>query len=131
MPGLKSVFTSPEGGIVGGLATGIAVLLIYQNALPSHADMRVGSANDNDIESARRGAAIKASALVGIVFLLTRDINTFILSGSTVVGIDYLAKHHNAINPGTGKFDTMGGDQSVMAGPSNVYSLPSYEASGE
>lgn len=126
MPGLKSVFSSPEGGVVGGLATAIAVLFIYNSALPSHADIRTGDANNTDIESARKGAAIKATALVSLVFLLTRDLNTFIISGGTVAGIDYLAKHHNAINPQTGTLDTQSGVDSSM--PSNVYSLPSYGA---
>lgn len=129
MAGLKSIFSSPEGGIAGGLATGIAVLFIYNSALPSHADIRTGEPNNTDIEAARKGAAIKSTALVGLVFLLTRDLNTFILSGATVAGIDYLAKHHNAINPQTGSLDTTSGVDNTM--PSNVYSLPSYGASGE
>lgn len=130
MPGLKSVFTSPEGGVMGGLATALAVLFIYNNALPSHADIRTGDANNQDIESARKGAAVKSTALVGLVFLITRDLNTFILSGATVVGIDYLAKHHNAINPQTGTLDTQSGVDNMA--PSNVFSLPGYgAASGE
>jgi hypothetical protein len=124
MAGLKSVFSSPEGGVVGGLATAIAVLFIYNSALPSHADIRTGDANNTDIESARKGAAIKATALVGLVFLLTRDLNTFILGGGTVAGIDYLAKHHNAINPTTGTFDTSAGVDNAM--PNNVFSMPDY-----
>lgn len=124
MAGLKSVFSSPEGGVVGGLATAIAVLFIYNSALPSHADIRTGDANNTDIEAARRGAAIKSAALVGLVFLITRDLNTFILGGGTVAGIDYLAKHHNAYNPESGRLDTSSGVDNTM--PSNVFSLPSY-----
>lgn len=127
MPNLKSVFTSPEGGVMGGLATALAVLFIYNNALPSHADIRSGDPNNVDIESARKGAAIKSTALVGLVFLITRDLNTFILGGATVAGADYLTKHHNAINPQTGTLDTQNGVDSTM--PSNVFSLPSYGAS--
>ena len=128
MAGFKSIFKSPEGGVVGGLATAIAVLFIYNNALPSSADIRAGNPNNTDLEAARKSAAIQASALVGLVFLITRDLNTFILSGATVAGVDYVAKHHNAYNGATGKLDTTAGVDNTM--PSNVYSLPDYGASG-
>jgi hypothetical protein len=127
MPKFTSIFTKPEGGVYGGLATALAVVFIYRNALPSHADIRTGDSNNTDIESARRSAAITSTALVGLVFLITRDLNTFILSGATVAGLDYVAKHHNAINPQTGRLDTSSGVDNTMS-HANVFSLPDYGA---
>jgi hypothetical protein len=122
----KSIFHAPEGGVMAGLITAAAVALIYNSALPLDVDIRAnGQANDNMIDAARKGAAVKSSGLVALVFLITRDLNTFIIGGATIVGLDYYAKHHNAVNPNTGKFDT--GSQNVA--PSNVFSLPDYGAS--
>jgi hypothetical protein len=122
---LKSIFSKPEGGIYAGLAQGVAIYLIYQSALPPHADIRTAQADNGDIEAARKGAAYKSAALLGVVFLLSRDLNAFIIGGTELFGIDYLAKHHNMINPLSGKFDTgSAGGQSTA--PSNVYSLPDY-----
>jgi len=124
---LKSIFTKPEGGIMAGLAEGIAIYLIYQSALPTHADIRTATPDNADIEAARKGAAWKSAALLGIVFLLTRDLNAFILGGTELFGIDYLAKHSNMINPGTGKLANISGGVNIA--PSNVYNMPDYSQS--
>jgi hypothetical protein len=122
---LKSVFKSPGEGVIAGLAEAIAVYLIYQSALPPMADVRAGAQpNDTDIEAARKSAAVKSSGIVGLVFLLTRDLNAFIVGGASVAGIDYMYKHHNAINPIGGHLD--------VSGPGNVssiHSLPDYSSS--
>lgn len=125
---LKSIFRSPEGGVMAGLATAAAVYAIYGAALPPQADLRAGPPNDNDIESVRKGAAYKSAAVIGVVFLITRDLNTFILSGTSLVGIDYLSKHHNAYNSSTGKLEGNDNSASVMQSAS-VYSLPDYSES--
>lgn len=122
---LKSIFRSPGEGVFAGIGTAVAVYLVYQSALPPMADVRAGGANDGDIESARKSAAIKSSGLVGLVFLITRDLNTFIVGGASVAGIDYMYKHHNSINPLSGKMET-GGPDSAMA---SVHSLPNYSDS--
>lgn len=125
---LRSIFSKPEGGIYAGLAQGIAIYLIYQAALPSHADIRSAPPDNPDIEGARRGAAYKSAALLGVVFLLSRDLNAFIIGGTELFGIDYLAKHHNMINPNDQKFASVtGGGQNVA--PSNVYNMPDYSQS--
>lgn len=120
---LTSIFRHPEGGVYGGIGTAAAIYLIYQASLPPTADVRMGAPNDDNIEAARKGAAYKSAALLGVVFLITRDLNTFVIGGTALGGIDYLYKHHNAINPNTGKLDA-GGSQNVA--PSNVFSLPDY-----
>jgi len=121
----KSILRSPSEGVMVGLGTAIAVALIYNSQLPSGADIRAGNPNNSDIESARKAAAWKSAGLIGLVFLVTRDLNAFIISGATLTGVDYAAKHHNAINPGSGKLQS----DSTTAAPSNVYSMPDYSQS--
>lgn len=127
MAGMTSIFQRPEGGIYAGLAQGVAIYLIYQSALPSHADIRVAQPDNPDIEAARKGAAYKSAALLGVIFLLTRDLNAFIIGGTELFGIDYLAKHSNMINPGSGKLDRV--NSGVVVAPSNVYNMPDYSQS--
>ena len=126
MAGLKSVLPNPGSGVALGLGEAIAVYLVYSSALPAHADIRaVGTPNDENIDAVRKGAAVKSAGLIGLVFLLTRDLNAFIVSGAALTGIDYMAKHHNSINPSTGKWSTDTSGPSSVA-PSNVYSMPEY-----
>jgi hypothetical protein len=95
----------PDSATMVGLLTAAGVYLIYNNSLPSMADIRLGPPNDNDVEAVRRGAAIKSTLLIGLVFLVARDLNSYIISGGALVGIDYMYKHHNAIEPTTGRLD--------------------------
>lgn len=104
MPRLLSRL-QPDSATMVGLLTAAGVYLIYNNALPTAADIRLGPPNDNDIEASRRSAAIKSTLLIGLVFLVARDLNSYIISGGALVGIDYMYKHHNAIEPTTGKLD--------------------------
>lgn len=111
----------PDSATMVGVITAAGVYLIYNNALPSAADIRTTPANNPDVESARKAAAWKSAALITLVFLVARDFNSYIISGAALVGIDYVYKHSNAIMPGTGK---------VEGGPATatVYSMPSYDS---
>jgi hypothetical protein len=103
---LKSVL-KPESSITIGLAEAAAVYVIYQSALPTHADIRSADAHNTDIEASRKRAAWKAASILGLVFLITQDLNSFLIGGAALAGIDVMVKHANAVHPGTGK----------MAGP--------------
>lgn len=111
----------PDTATQVGVMTALGVYLIYQNALPNVAELRSQPAHDDQAESARKGAAYKSAALIIIVGLVARDINSYIISGAALVGIDYMYKHANATNPSTNKLD-VDGSGSV----SNVYSMPEY-----
>lgn len=119
----KSIFPRPEGGIAAGIGTALAVFLIYNSQLPSSADLRIGPAHEQNAEASRKGAAVESAALIGIVFLLTRDLNAFIISGVALGGIDYLAKHHNGINGASGQWDSPSASVSEMA---TVHPMPQY-----
>lgn len=99
---LKSVL-KPDSSVMAGLAEAAAVYVIYQAALPNHADIRSAPPHNSDIESARKGAAWKSAAVLGFVFLLTQDLNSFLIGGLALGGIDYMTKHANGISPSTGK----------------------------
>lgn len=95
----------PDSATSVGILTAVGVYLIYQNALPSATDVRTAPANNSDVESSRKAAAWKSAGLITLVFLVARDLNSYIISGAALVGIDYLYKHSNAIEPSTGKLD--------------------------
>jgi hypothetical protein len=125
MPGLKSIFSKPSEGVITGLAEGVVIALIYNMQMPSGADVRMGPANESNLEATRKSAAYLSAGVLGLVFVLTRDFNAFIIGGLELGGIDYLYKHHNAVNQG-GKWSNQNGGQNIA--PSNVYSLPDYSA---
>lgn len=121
---------NPDSATMVGVLTAAGVYLIYNNALPSVADVRTTTAHNNDVESARKAAAWKSAALIGIVFLVARDLNSYIISGAALVGIDYMYKHANATNPQTGKLDTTDSGSSVAPSLQQAYPLPDYQAAG-
>lgn len=120
MPNLLSRL-QPDSATMVGVLTAAGVYLIYNNALPSAADIRTTPANNPDVESARKAAAWKSAALITLVFLVARDLNSYIISGAALVGIDYVYKHSNAMQPGTGKLE---GAAPMPA----VYSMPDYDS---
>lgn len=127
MANLRS-FLSPDGATTVGLLTAAGVYLVYNNALPSVVDIRSAPPHDNDVEAARKHAAIKSAALIGVVFLVARDLNSYIISGAALVGIDLMYKHANAVHPATGKIDSSSGAASIAPsiGADSTYPMPSY-----
>lgn len=117
----------PDSATTVGILTAAGVFLIYNNAMPNMTDLRMAPAHNPDVETARKHAAWMSAGLVGIVFLVARDFNSYIISGAALVGIDYLYKHNNGTNPGTGKLDvnTSGSIAPSMAEASS-YPMPDY-----
>lgn len=114
----------PDSATTVGLLTAAGVFLIYNNAMPSIADVRVTPPHNADIETSRKHAAIESAGLIALVFLVARDLNSYIISGAALVGIDYLYKHHNATNPNTGKVDV--GDTSRTLADVSQFPMPDY-----
>lgn len=112
---LKSVFKAPENSITVGLAEAAAVYVIYQSALPNHADIRSADPHNTDVEASRKRAAWKAASILGLVFLITQDLNSFLIGGAALTGIDLMVKHANAVHPATGK---MAGSAAQVPGDS-------------
>ena len=128
--GLKSVL-KPDSSVMAGLAEAAAVYVIYQAALPAHVDIRSAPAHNTDIEAARKAAAWKSAAVLGFVFLLTQDINSALIGGLALAGIDLMTKHANGVNPATGKLApgaaiTAPPDMPAAAGNATAFPLPDY-----
>ena len=123
MPTLKSVLKPPES-ITVGLAEVGAVFLIYQAALPNHADIRSAPAHNTDIEAARKKAAWTSASVLGFVYLLTRDLNSFLIGGLALAGIDFLAKHGNGISPATGRLSVGDPGSAVQDAGDNAAAFP-------
>ncbi len=121
---LTSVIKAPENSITIGLAEAGAVYVIYQSALPNHADIRSADPHNTTVESARKAAAWKAAAILGLVFLITQDLNSFLIGGAALGGIDLMDKHANAVHPATGK---LSGPADVAKADNDVaFPLPDY-----
>ena len=135
---LKSVL-KPDSSVTIGLAEAAAVYVIYQSVLPNHADIRSAKPHNADIESARKAAAWKSAAVLGFVFLLTQDVNSFLIGGLALSGIDYMTKHANGVNPATGKLDSGGasitsapaGTAAADAGNAQAFPMPDYQDAGQ
>jgi hypothetical protein len=133
---LKTVL-KPDSSVMVGLAEAAAVYVIYQSALPSHADIRSAPAHDQTIDSARKAAAWKSAAVLGFVFLLTQDVNSFLIGGLALGGVDYMAKHANGVNPATGKLQPAAGSSitAPAGGPaadnSEAFPVPDYADSDQ
>jgi len=97
-----------------GVGIGIAAvdLLIFQMHLPPITDIRTASPTNHknpakpgnpDVESARRQAVVYCVGVNGLISLITRDWNVFLIGGIATVAMSYISAHANAINPQTGK----------------------------
>src|SRR5258706_15187708 len=121
---LTSVIKAPEGSIAIGLGEAAGVYAIYGAALPNHADIRSADPHNVDIEASRKAAAWKSAAILGLVLLITQDLNSFLIGGAALGGIDYLTKHADGVHPATGKL--AGREGAVPADNNAAFPLPGY-----
>lgn len=117
---LKSALR-PDSATMVGLLTAAGVYLIYNQAVPNLTDLRLASPNNAAVESERKKAAWESAALVGIVFLVSRDLNSYLISGTALVGLDLMTKHADSVNPATNKTDTSANGSAIL-GDQDTYS---------
>jgi hypothetical protein len=96
-----------EQSIVAGLAVASIVYATYSKATPTVADMRVGNRMNDDIESSRKVAAWTSAAVVAGVSLIAKDPNIFVMGGVMVIGLDWMTRHANAVDPQSGRASTL------------------------
>lgn len=113
----------PDSASLVGLFGAAGVFLIYNNALPSAASIRAGAPRDEDIEASRKKAAYLSLGLVIVSFAVARSVDSYIITGAALIGIDYMYKHENAINPLTQTTET--GTTTMDA---SIHPLPDYSA---
>lgn len=118
---LTSVIKAPEGSITIGLAEAAAVYAIYMAAVPNHTDIRSADPHNTDVEASRKRAAWQSAAVIGLVFLITQDLNSFLIGGAAIGGIDLMVKHANAVHPATGK---MAGPEAATLPADNDVAFP-------
>jgi predicted thioesterase len=110
-------------GVELGVLVGLANTVIFLHFLPPVADVRSADAFNQQIESSERTALMATTALTLLVAGFARSLETFMIGGAIVVGVDFAFKHANAVHPGTNKMVQTG--STGMAGAS-VHSLPDY-----
>jgi hypothetical protein len=93
----------PEISIPAALATGAVVMVVYDHALPSIADTRVGGQYDPHLDSSERQAAWTSAAVVGGVSLIAKDPTIFVVGGAMIVALSWWHRHANCVNPDSGK----------------------------
>lgn len=120
---IKSIL-NPPASIGVGLAIGAVDLAVFSQHVPNFADIRSAQPHNTDVETGRRQATVMCVAVNGLVSLMCRDWNVFLIGGVVTVGLSFLSVHANAVNPATGKMTAAGGE-SVDSGAA-VYNLPDY-----
>jgi hypothetical protein len=119
-----SVFKTPESAVTVGLAEAGIVYAVYSHALPPMTDIRAAQPLDVDVSAARRRAAIMSASIIGLVFVMTRDINSTLIGAAALAGIDLTVKHCNGVHPSTGRLVELGG--SAVADNDTAWALPEY-----
>ncbi len=94
----------PETSITTGLACAALVIAVYSKAVPSQADLRVGTRDDDDIDAARKAAAWTAAGVVAAVSLIAKDATVFIIGGGMVVAVDWWTRTANHNDPSLASF---------------------------
>lgn len=88
-----------ENSVLAGLATATVVYGVYQAALPSSADIRSLDAQNTDVAGAEKVAEWTSAAIVSGVSLIAKDPTIFIIGGSMVIAMAWVARHANAVTP--------------------------------
>lgn len=107
----------PEVSLPLAAATGTLVYAIYNRGLPTAADMRVGNAGDETIETIRKQNAWMAAAVVSGISLLAKDATVFVVGGAMLVGFDWFTRANNWTNPLSGRVDINPFTSEVTHGP--------------
>jgi len=118
----------PNTGTVAGILSAAGVYLIYNNAMPSTTDLRTVAPHNLDADAARKTAAYESAALLGVVFLVTRNLDAFIIGGAAMFGIDLMYRHADAVHPATGKVDNTEGGLSIAPGLATAMPLTNYNS---
>ncbi len=93
----------PEVSVGMGLATATVVFAIYNQALPSQADVRSLDSHNGDIATSEKMAAWAAAGAVAGISLLTQDATVFVIGGTMVLALSWWHRYSNAVNPLTGR----------------------------
>jgi hypothetical protein len=99
-------------------------LLIFSHFVPSLTDVRSANPQNGDVETARRQATLYCVGINGLVSLMTRDWNVFLIGGMTTAAMSWLVVHANTVHPQTGTMKSPG--EAAQSSNENMYPLPDY-----
>lgn len=100
---LFNTFLKPSESVMVSLATGAMVFGVYQYSLPTVAEASATEPYNMHLDSGRKKAMWTSTALVGGMFLLTRDPNVFMVGGLSFLALEWAHRHANSTHPNTGK----------------------------
>lgn len=120
----------PEVSLGVGAAVAALVYGIYSNALPTAADIRSLDSNNDDINATEKHAEWLATAVVAGISLIAKDATIFIIGGLSVVGMSWLHRHANAVNPLTQNVSGLFKSSAHSADTSDNTQPPVYVDSG-
>lgn len=103
----------PEVSLPVGLATAAVVWVVYDHALPSITDTRVGGHDDTHLWQTEKQASLVSIAVVGGISLLAKDPTVFIIGGAMTIALSWWHRHANMVDPSTGKLHLGGQDAPV------------------
>lgn len=103
MANLFKTFLKPSESVMVSLATGAMVVGVYQYSLPTVAEAHQTEPYNIHLEAGRKKAMWTSGAVVGGMFLLTRDPNVFMVGGLAFLALEWSHRHANTTAPGTGK----------------------------
>lgn len=94
---------SPSQSVAIGVGIGVVDAFIFAHGLPNMADVRSAKPQNNDIDATRRQATGACIAINGLVSVMTRDWDVFLIGGIVTVALSWLYVHANAVDPSTGR----------------------------
>lgn len=119
----KSVL-NPSQAVAVGIGISALDLLIFSHFVLSLTDVRSANPQNSDVETARRQATIYCVGINGLVSLMTRDWNVFLIGGATTAAMSWLVVHANTVSPQTGTMQSPG--EQATSSNENMYPLPDY-----
>jgi hypothetical protein len=96
-------FLKPSESVMVSLATGAMVYGVYQYSMPSVSEVHATDAHNTNIDSGRKKAMWTSAAMVGGIFILTRDPNVFMVGGAAFLALEWSYRHANSTDAQTGK----------------------------
>jgi hypothetical protein len=115
---------NPSQAVGVGIGIGAVDLLIFSHFVPGIADVRSANPQNQDVDATRRQATLYCIGVNGLVSLMTRDWNVFLIGGIVTAAMSWAVVHANTVHPQTGTMQSPG--ESAASSNTNMYPLPDY-----
>jgi hypothetical protein len=125
---IKSLL-NPSASVGVGVGILAVDFLIFDRMVPGVADIRTARPKNPDIETVRRQATIYCAGINGLISLITRDWNVFLIGGMGTIAMSYLIAHANEVNPDTGKMT--GPTENSLTPDMSQWAMPDYSMQQE